>query len=467
MNTRAVFLPAHLSPYARAVFSPASQRYWQASSSRARPSSSHSGRGKDDMSNEQEAQKAESSSSFTPGSTGVPYEENLSAYAQAAASSSPYPSSSTSSPHSLAEKLHTPTPWENPVSTPPVLPDGTPLTPEEIEALYKSYNAGPELTGTSSRLEQDDHVLTSLASLRSQPSSSQTESDSNRLSGESTESVPTNVNAERTTPDTTPPSSEPPTPNTPPWTFPRRFNQRDAQDLINRQLSQINELRSQLNTWITRASLLARQRAEDLTTLAQTRLSQLGRNLNEMTGYEEIDKLKAQVVEQEAKIAEVRASARSAKTSYTTAVTTLQSSQRQLADLLHRKPSWTSSDVLTFTHLVRADHSAEQALLSAKSTLDQSDAVLEREFDELMRRILGRYHEEQVWSDKIRRASTYGQMVVLGVNVLVFLGAIVVVEPWKRRKLAGTFERKVEVIREEGKRGLEEAVIEIKGLLEG
>lgn len=298
MNTRAVFLPAHLSPYARAVFSPASQRYWQASSSRARPSSSHSGRGKDDTSNEQEAQKAESSSSFTPGSTGVPYEENLSAYAQAAASSSPYPSSSTSSPHSLAEKLHTPTPWENPVSTPPVLPDGTPLTPEEIEALYKSYNAGPELTGTSSRLEQDDHVLTSLASLRSQPSSSQTESDSNRLSGESTESVPTNVNAERTTPDTTPPSSEPPTPNTPPWTFPRRFNQRDAQDLINRQLSQINELRSQLNTWITRASLLARQRAEDLTTLAQTRLSQLGRNLNEMTGYEEIDKLKAQVVEQ-------------------------------------------------------------------------------------------------------------------------------------------------------------------------
>lgn len=223
-------------------------------------------------------------------------------------------------------------------------------------------------------------------------------------------------------------NSQPPPPETPPHYTPSsnvglRFTQQDTQELINRQLAQIKELRSQLASWTTQASLVARQRADDLTLLTKTRLSQLGRNLNQMTGYEEIDKLKAQVVEQEAKIASVRASARAAKTSYTTAVTALQSSQRQLADLLHRKPSWTSSDVVTFTHLVRQDHSAEQALLQAKSHLDQSDAILEREFDELMRRILGRYHEEQVWSDKIRSASTYGQMVVLGVNVLVFLGA--------------------------------------------
>jgi len=61
-----------------------------------------------------------------------------------------------------------------------------------------------------------------------------------------------------------------------------------------------------------------------------------------------------------------------------------------------------------------------------------------------MRSILARYHEEQVWSDKIRSVSTYGQLAVLGVNVLVFVLAIALVEPWKRRRLAQTFERKVE-----------------------
>lgn len=61
-----------------------------------------------------------------------------------------------------------------------------------------------------------------------------------------------------------------------------------------------------------------------------------------------------------------------------------------------------------------------------------------------MRSILNRYHEEQVWSDKIRSASTYGSLAVLGLNVLIFLMATIFVEPWKRRKLATTFEKKVD-----------------------
>ena len=73
---------------------------------------------------------------------------------------------------------------------------------------------------------------------------------------------------------------------------------------------------------------------------------------------------------------------------------------------------------------------------------------MEREFSELMKVILNRYHEEQVWSDKIRSASTYGQLTVLGLNMLVFLLAIILVEPWKRKRLAQTFERKVDEMAE-------------------
>lgn len=113
-------------------------------------------------------------------------------------------------------------------------------------------------------------------------------------------------------------------------------------------------------------------------------------------------------------------------------------------ELLQRKSSWTDSDVSAFTSLVRSDHHLEQHEVATKTKVSENEDALDREFGELMRAILARYHEEQVWSDKIRSASTYGSMMVLGVNLVVFIMAIVMVEPWKRRRLAQTFEKKVE-----------------------
>lgn len=67
--------------------------------------------------------------------------------------------------------------------------------------------------------------------------------------------------------------------------------------------------------------------------------------------------------------------------------------------------------------------------------------------------ILARYHEEQIWSDKIRRASTWGTWGLMGFNVLLFIVVQLGLEPWKRRRLVGGFEEKVrEVIQEENMR---------------
>lgn len=57
--------------------------------------------------------------------------------------------------------------------------------------------------------------------------------------------------------------------------------------------------------------------------------------------------------------------------------------------------------------------------------------------------ILARYHEEQIWSDKIRRMSTWGTWGLMGVNVLLFLVFQIAVEPWRRRRLVKGFEDKV------------------------
>lgn len=54
-----------------------------------------------------------------------------------------------------------------------------------------------------------------------------------------------------------------------------------------------------------------------------------------------------------------------------------------------------------------------------------------------------RYHEEQIWSDKIRRASTWGTFALMGVNVLLFVVVQIGLEPWRRKRLVKGFEEKV------------------------
>lgn len=116
-----------------------------------------------------------------------------------------------------------------------------------------------------------------------------------------------------------------------------------------------------------------------------------------------------------------------------------------------------------FTNIVRQDHSHEQEESRAKAAVDDAESAVEREFTQLLRSILARYHEEQVWSDKIRSMSTYGSLAALGLNLLVFILAILIVEPWKRRRLAQTFEAKIEEMSVENATKLEESLKEIGG----
>jgi len=148
----------------------------------------------------------------------------------------------------------------------------------------------------------------------------------------------------------------------------------------------------------------------------------------------------------EQRLQAARQATREAKNAYEAAVQTRATSQRDLTDLLQRKSTWSSEDVSRFTSLVHQDHLNTLAESSSKTASQTADEALEREFGALTQIILERYHEEQVWSDKIRSASTYGSMIVLGVNVFVFLSAIVIVEPWKRRKLAEALGRRVEAL---------------------
>lgn len=208
--------------------------------------------------------------------------------------------------------------------------------------------------------------------------------------------------------------------------------------------SGVEDMQSIVRRWSERHFIELRQRTDSLVARLATSFTRLGGEINRVTGYDEIESLKRQVVSQEARISASRKAARNAKAAYEEAVQKRSDSQREVNNLLERKSMWSDTDVSRFTALVRQDHALEQEEGRVKTAVARTEDDTEREFNALMRTILARYHEEQVWSDKIRSVSTYGQLAVLGVNVVVFVLAIALVEPWKRRRLTQAFERKVQ-----------------------
>lgn len=128
---------------------------------------------------------------------------------------------------------------------------------------------------------------------------------------------------------------------------------------------------------------------------------------------------------------------------YSAAISQRSTSQREVNELLQRKHAWAPSDLERFTALYRSDHANEQAESVAKEQLESMERKAEAAASRLSASILARYHEEQIWSDKIRRMSTWGTWGLMGVNVLLFLVFQVLVEPWRRKRLVRGFEDKV------------------------
>ena len=150
-------------------------------------------------------------------------------------------------------------------------------------------------------------------------------------------------------------------------------------------------------------------------------------------------------------VRETRSSLQRARDAYTKAVSQRSASQREVNELLQRKHAWNSADLERFTELYRSDHANEQAESAAQHELAETEKSAEEAASQLSKSILARYHEEQIWSDKIRRMSTWGTWGLMGVNVLLFLVFQIGVEPWRRKRLVKGFEDKVmEALEREG-----------------
>lgn len=167
----------------------------------------------------------------------------------------------------------------------------------------------------------------------------------------------------------------------------------------------------------------------------QVRFVSASQALSDLTGYTAIEQIKAHNAQLETDLATAQAELRVARRTYQAVNERRAATQREVTTLLARKDSWAPPDLERFTVLYRQDHELETSAQRSLEQLKEAEADEQRLSAALTSGILKRYHEEQVWSDRIRRQSTWGTWGLMGINVVLFIILQVVAEPWRRRRL--------------------------------
>ncbi|KAH7248928.1 Mdm33 family-domain-containing protein [Fusarium redolens] len=194
----------------------------------------------------------------------------------------------------------------------------------------------------------------------------------------------------------------------------------------------------------------------------QSRAMNASQTLNDITGYTDIEAIKHQNAKLEADLAAAHERVREARQEYKTSNASRATTQREVTTLLARKDSWSPMDLERFTELYRADHTLEGKVASSQEALTEAETEEQRLSQQLNAGILKRYHEEQIWSDRIRRASTWGTWGLMGMNFLLFVILQFVAEPWKRRRLVRGVVAEEKAVLEEVRGELEQVKLAIE-----
>lgn len=194
----------------------------------------------------------------------------------------------------------------------------------------------------------------------------------------------------------------------------------------------------------------------------QSRILTATHTLNDITGYTGIEAIKRQNAVLEVDLADAHERVRNARQAYKTSNTKRATTQREVTTLLARKDSWSPVDLERFTELYRADHVLEGEVTTSQQMLTEAEADEQSLSQRLNAGILKRYHEEQIWSDRIRRASTWGTWGLMGMNFLLFVVLQFVAEPWKRRRLVKGVVAEEKAVLEEVRGQLEEVKLALQ-----
>ncbi|KAH9882069.1 hypothetical protein J1614_001241 [Plenodomus biglobosus] len=167
------------------------------------------------------------------------------------------------------------------------------------------------------------------------------------------------------------------------------------------------------------------------------KLALVTQKVNTYTGtdYSGVEALRREIQEQEKLVKARRLAIDAKKQALDTALSHQAASQKEVVALLERKHSWSSSDLERYMSLIRSEHINDQAVREGKEAVANAENALEEARAQLEKRERAQYHEEQIWSDTIRRNSTWVTFGLMGVNIFLLLLSLAILEPWRRRRM--------------------------------
>ncbi|TPX68683.1 hypothetical protein SpCBS45565_g02903 [Spizellomyces sp. 'palustris'] len=174
--------------------------------------------------------------------------------------------------------------------------------------------------------------------------------------------------------------------------------------------------------------------------------------LNTLTGYSIVQECKNRVLAKDTELNVARERSDMAKRAYEQTIEERRKCQRELNSLLQvdifanqnsdeahhlpsRKDTWLDSDITRFTELYRKDLNLEQSESQAKQEYKDAVEGFEKCHRDYLNEIRERYIEEQLYSDKIRKASTWWTWGLISLHFAIFVVVQLFVEPRKRRIL--------------------------------
>lgn len=169
-------------------------------------------------------------------------------------------------------------------------------------------------------------------------------------------------------------------------------------------------------------------------------LDQGNQLINRLTGYDQCERLRESVNLADRQFQELREKLQISRSNFTKAIGERSLCQKELNGLLQRKQGWIDTDLQRFTELYRNEMRLETVEMAAKESNEQLEKLVDQAHTRLFSTMRERYQEEQLWSDKIRRASTFGTLGLMLVNIALFTGLQLFVEPRKRRAFIEQFE---------------------------
>jgi len=159
--------------------------------------------------------------------------------------------------------------------------------------------------------------------------------------------------------------------------------------------------------------------------------------LNNYTGtdYSGIKGLRSEITAQENLVRASLTAVVAAKSAHNAAFAAQAASQKEVVQLLERKHSWSAADLERYMQLIRNEHINDTTVQDAKTSLALAERKLEDDRTRLEKIERKQYHEEQIWSDTIRRNSTWVTFGLMGFNIILLLLSLLILEPWRRRRM--------------------------------